>query len=289
MSGRPIATLRAPGGRSGSWRWELSAGDDGQTPLNVPLPRLDLRELLGKIAEVDRVHAGSEYTYAVAARNAVVERLLTNTWSTVVKPLTRYLGGVPSLTVRVPDELVRLPIATARCSASGESLVHMSDVTLQPILGPTPSGVVVVPEEPAAYRPRLAGAHRPHRWYSNARIHRLDGHRQDIRELLQDVAVSSTDTVLLMGCRTVDLLPHIKRCGTTAVVATLWDVEDRACGSLGDDLVAAIPNGLSPAEALRSVQALWSSRPPFEWAAYVVVEPLSPQPLHSTVPELVVR
>ncbi len=289
MSGRPIATLCAPGVRHTSWRWELSAGDDGRTGLNVPLPGLGVQELLEKVSEVDRVHAFSEYTYAVAARNAVVERLLASTWSRVVEPLVRYLGGVAALVVRVPYDLIRLPIATARCSASGESLVHLSAVTVQPIGGAAPLGNDVGQAESAAFRPRLTGPHRPHRWYSNARIHRLDGHQEDIQTLLEEVAVGSSDILLLMGCRTADLLPRIKGRGNSAAVVTLWDVEDRHCEPLGDALVAAIANGLSPGEALRSVQALRSDRPPFEWAGYAAVEAPSSQPLLSTPTELVAR
>ncbi len=287
MSGRPIATLLAPGDRHTSWRWELSAGDDGRTGLTIPLPGLGIQDLLEKVAEVDRVHACSEYTYAVAARNAVVERLLTSTWSRLVEPLARYLGGVPSLVVRVPYELIRLPIATARCTASGESLVHLSAVTVQLVGGAAPLGDDVGEAQATAYRPRLTGPHRPHRWYSNARIHRLDGHQEEIQTLLKEVAVGSSDILLLMGCRTTDLLPRVRSRGITAAVVTLWDVEDRHCEPLGDALVAAIANGLSPDEALRSVQALRSDRPPFEWAGYAALEAPSSQPLVSATTELV--
>lgn len=289
MSGRPTATLCAPEVRHASWRWEVFAEDNGPTGLNIPLPGLRAEELLETVAEVDRVHACSEYGYAVAARNAVVERLLTGTWCQVVEPLSRHLGGVPSLVVRVPSQLIRLPIATARCSSSGESLVHLSDVTVQTVDRTVPRGYAVIEPESTAYRPRLSGPSRPHRWYSTARIHRLDGHQEDIQELLQEVAVGSSDTLLLMGCRTAELLPRLKERRINAAVVTLWDVEDQHCGPLGDALVAAMASGLSSGEALRSVQALRSDRPPFEWAGYAAVEPLALQPLFCATTEMVAR
>lgn len=289
MSVKPIATLCGPGDSHTSWRWELSAADDGRVQLGIPLPELGMQELLEAVAEVDRVHACSEYTYAVAARNAVVERLLNSTWRALVEPLVRYLGGAPSLTVRLPQQLLRLPIATARRSTNGESLVHLSDVTIQSIAGLGFGGSSDGREQSTDYRPRLPGHQRPHRWYSDARIHRLDGHPEDIQVLLDEVAVESSETVLLMGCRTVDLLPRIECGGITAAIVTLWDVEDRDCEPLGDALIAAMATGLAPSEALRSVQALKSGRPPFEWAGYVAVEASSPQPVPARDEELVAR
>ena len=101
--------------------------------------------------------------------------------------------------------------------------------------------------------------------------------------------MGSSDTLLLMGCRTVDLLSRINGRGTTLTIVSLWDVEDRDCGPLGDALVAAMSIGLSPSDALRSVQALRSHRPPFEWAGYAAVDLHSLQPLRSVKPELVER
>ena len=101
--------------------------------------------------------------------------------------------------------------------------------------------------------------------------------------------MGSSDTLMLMGCRTTDLLSRIKGRGVTKTIVTLWDVEDRHCGPMGDGLVAAMATGLTPGEALRSVQALRSDRPPFEWAGYAAVEVHSLLPLVSATTELVAR
>lgn len=107
---------------------------------------------------------------------------------------------------------------------------------------------------------------------------------QDIYELRLDA-----DLVTLSACRTalgqevrgeglVGLARGFMYAGASRVVASLWDVEDRATAELMTRFYRGmLEEGRAPAAALRAAQAeMWSDerwRDPYYWAAFVLVGP----------------
>ncbi len=240
------AELHRPVGVDQRWRWEVPRAADRSL---IGLERAPLR-CLERLEWVDRFTRSSVNRFAVRGRYEAAEVLLDGLWRSVVQPLLGELAGEDAVRFRVPAAFARLPLATARSAATGESLIHC----LEPALEWTMAAQLIAPPYPA---------HRP--------VVRLDGHYREIASHLTKLSVEAGATLLVLGCRTAELLPLIARTGAGAAVVTSWDVEDRHCGPFGDELEALLAAGLSPAASLRSVQARWSWRHPYEWGGYALV------------------
>ena len=76
-----------------------------------------------------------------------------------------------------------------------------------------------------------------------------------------------------MSPRSEEFLP-LSEAGARAVVATLWDVDDRATARLMDRFYDRAAQGLSAAAALRAAQLEVAGRDPYrtapQWAGFVI-------------------
>ncbi len=203
---------------------------------------------LSHLASVHRATEGSVTNFRVRGRYEATESLLDELWHTVVAPLVEGFGLQEGLRLRVPARFLQLPFTTARDRRTGESLIHLTEPVVDV------GGCV---EEEASIRGEVV---------------RIDGHFRDVAREIRRRPIPEGSTLLLMGCRTAELVPLLFGTGADFAVVTAWDVEDRHCHPLADSLEALIAQGLSAAEALRSTQAGWSWRHPYEWAGYAVVD-----------------
>ncbi|MFW2380761.1 MAG: hypothetical protein ACN4GZ_03305 [Acidimicrobiales bacterium] len=240
------ATLTRPDDRGQCWQWEVPRSSDR---LLVDVDQAPQR-CLERLQSVDRFTESSVTRFTVQGRYRAAEELLDILWQSVILPLLGQLEGASAVRFRLPGAYVRLPLATARSSATGEAVIHCVEPIVEWTATPLPGGTASTDQ---------------------GHVLRLDGHFREIAETLSTLRVEPGTTLLLLGCRTAELLPLIARTGTDTAVVTSWDVEDRHCGPFGDEVEALLQLGLSPAAALRSVQARWSSRHPYEWAGYGIV------------------
>jgi CHAT domain-containing protein len=101
--------------------------------------------------------------------------------------------------------------------------------------------------------------------------------------------LSRTRLVILAACRTgtgairrgegpLSLARPFLIAGVPSVIATLWDIEDRASAQFGARLHAQIASGVSPAQALQRAQlSMIGTDSPSVWAGFVLIG--SPGPL----------
>lgn len=202
---------------------------------------------LAHLASVHRATEGSVTNFRVGGRYEAAESLLDELWHTLVAPLVEGFGLQEVLRLRVPARFVQLPFTTARDRRTGESLIHLTEPVVDAggsVEGASSGGAVV----------------------------RIDGHFREVARRIRQRTIPAGATLLLMGCRTAELVPLLVGTGADYAVVTAWDVEDRHCRPLADALESLLAQGLSAAEALRSTQAGWSWRHPYEWAGYAVVD-----------------
>jgi CHAT domain-containing protein len=115
----------------------------------------------------------------------------------------------------------------------------------------------------------------------------------------------AADLVVLSGCSTARGLARsgegmmglqyaFRAAGARSVLATLWQVEDRATVDLMDEFYLNLRRGLSRGDALRQAQLTYldshegRSASPFFWAAPVLYGDVSPIPLKAPAPSAVV-
>lgn len=245
-----VAALLAPDATAEYWRWEMSCPAAGST-CTVPLPAADPRRLLAELAEIDRTHRESTVNVAVHARYVVVERFLDRVWRELVEPLVLELGEPGKLRISAPAALHRLPLTTARCAHSGESLIHLCE----PIVDWSPALM-------ASQGPIVGDA---------SEAVRFDGHLGEVARALSRHRPSPCSALLLLGCRTAELLPWLPERSSSWAVVSSWDVDDEHCGTLGDLIECGLGGGLPLASALRSAQAQLSGSHPYAWAGYTAV------------------
>ncbi|NNE94477.1 MAG: CHAT domain-containing protein [Acidimicrobiales bacterium] len=240
------ATLGTPLPGGLNWQWELPRRTDRRV---VELAGAPVR-CMHQLRQVDRFTSTTTNGFAVRGRYELAERLLDQLWTLLVHPLLAEVDSVREVRFTVPASLSRLPITTARDATSGQSLVHCVEPVVQ------------------------WSVHKrdPERTTGKPQVVRLDGHFRDIAARVARMRLERGTTLLLFGCRTAELLPLVAAAGADAAVVTSWDVEDRHCSQFGQEVVDRLDAGLSTAAAVRSVQALWSHRHPYEWAGYSAVE-----------------
>ena len=191
--------------------------------------------------------ARSVTNFRVKDRYEVAEDLLDQLWHTIVSPLIEEFGLSEALRLRLPSRFVRLPLSSARDRRTGEALIHLTE----PVVG--------IGEE----------VQKP---ITPAPVVRIDAHFRHVARRVGQLTIPEGATLLLMGCRTAELVPLLAPSGANYAVVTAWDVEDRHCQPMGDELEIRLAQGLTPAQALRSTQAGWSWRHPYEWAGYSLVD-----------------
>lgn len=245
-----VATLRAADAAGDSWRWELSCPEAGSV-CTVPLPTADPRRLLTELAEIDRTHRDSTVNVAVHARYVVVERFLDRVWRELIEPLVLELGEPGELRLSAPAALHRLPLTTARCARSGESLIHLCEPVVE-------------------WSPALVASEGPIVGDAGGTV-RFDGHLGEVARALSRHRPPHDSALLLLGCRTAELLPWLPERSSSWAVVTSWDVDDEHCGALGDLIECGLGCGLPLASALRSAQAQLSGGHPYAWAGYAAV------------------
>lgn len=223
------------------WSWAVEGAGTPVALAEAP------PQCLSRLMSVHRSTASSVTNFRVRDRYVAAENLLDELWHTVVVPLVDEFGLTDTLRLRVPGRFVRLPLTTARDRRTGEALIHLTE----PLLG--------------------IGDHVPET-QTDGPVVRFDGHFRDVAREIRRRVIPQGATLLLMGCRTAELVPLLSGTGADYAVVTAWDVEDRHCQPMGDALEVLLGQGLSVTQALRSIQAGRSWCHPYEWAGYSVVD-----------------